>query len=136
KTELRTSQDRYLAAAGHAREGAFAAAANLLKQVTREEPGHFAAWYLLGNCCLDGFEDQAARTAEAVGHYTACIALRPAFHGAWFNRGLAYLRLREFERAEADFTRALELRETLAAALTNRALARENLAATLRGKQK
>jgi tetratricopeptide (TPR) repeat protein len=62
-----------------------------------------------------------------VADYTACIALRPSFAGAWYNRGLAHLRLGKTAEAEVDFTRALELRSSLVQARVLRAMARENL---------
>ena len=74
------------------------------------EPGNFAVQFLMGNCCLDGYHDRLGKETDAVGCYSACIALRPDFHAAYANRGLAYLRSDLFEEAEADFTRAVELR--------------------------
>jgi serine/threonine protein kinase/Tfp pilus assembly protein PilF len=117
--------DRYLLARDHARQGRYREAIDQLRRVLDDDPENFAAWYLLGNCCLDGLTTAAGNPAEAVGHYTACIALRPRFASAWYNRGLAHLRLRQNAEAEADFTRALEHKPSLLAALVLRAAARE-----------
>jgi tetratricopeptide (TPR) repeat protein len=117
--------DRYLLARDHARQERYPQAIAELRRVLDDDPGHFAAWYLLGNCCLDRLTQGVGSASDAVSHYTACIALRPRFAGAWYNRGLAYLRLRKPAEAEADFTRALELRSTLVQARVLRAAARE-----------
>jgi tetratricopeptide (TPR) repeat protein len=117
--------DRYLLARDHARGGRYREAVDLLRRLLADDPENFAAWYLLGNCCLDGVATAAGSPAEAVGHYTACIALRPRFAGAWYNRGLAHLRLGRNAEAEADLTRALESRPSLVRALVLRAAARE-----------
>jgi serine/threonine protein kinase/Flp pilus assembly protein TadD len=125
RTKDAAAWERYLEAQEDARKGRYSRAIPALRRVVEEDPEHFAAWYLLGNCCLDGLTDHAS---EAVGHFTACVALRPRFHGAWYNRGLANLRLRRHADAEADLTRALELRPALARAHVLRAAAREGLA--------
>jgi serine/threonine protein kinase/Tfp pilus assembly protein PilF len=121
----RGAADCYLLALAEAQRGAQRQAIALLREAVAAEPDHFAAWFLLGNCCLDGFADPLARTGDAVAAFTACVALRPEFHGAVFNRGLAHLRRHAWAEAEADFGRALVLRPALARALVCRAAARE-----------
>ena len=64
----------------------------------------------MGNCCLDGYIDGLGQDSDAVGCYSACIAMRPDFHAAYANRGLMRLRRGQFAEAEADFTRAVQLR--------------------------
>jgi tetratricopeptide (TPR) repeat protein len=123
----RSAQDHYLL--GRERAGAreeTRAIAALLEAV-RLDPRHFAAWYLLGNCCLDPAAPRDRRESEAIRCYTACIALRPGFFGSWYNRGLARLRKNQHAEAEADFSTALRLRPNLAGAHLHRGLALEGL---------
>jgi len=58
---------------------------------------------------------------------TVCLALAPEFHGAYRNRGLAHLRLKQNAPALADLDRAIELDGTVAEAYQDRALARQRL---------
>ncbi|MFO0881315.1 MAG: serine/threonine-protein kinase [Gemmataceae bacterium] len=122
-TPLRGSTDQFLQAVHLVMRGHHADATTALQQLVSVDPEHFAAWSLLGACCLEG--TGPAREAEAVGHYTACLALRPRYSGAWYNRGIAYLRLGRFDRAIDDFTRALELHPQFTPARVTRALAHE-----------
>ncbi len=92
-----------------------------LQEATRKDPQNFGAWLLLGNCYLDGL----GREKDAAACYTTCIALWPDFYGSYFNRGLALLRHREFDAAEADFARALQMRPDHAESYLHRALARQ-----------
>jgi len=119
--------DHYLLARERADAGEYVRAIEHLREAVRLEPRHFAAWYLLGNCCLDGGAGPGLNDAEAVRCYTVCIALRAGFHGSYYNRGLAYLRTRQHALAEADFSQALALRPRLAEAYAHRGLAREGL---------
>src|SRR5262249_44112779 len=59
--------------------------------------------------------------------YGACIALWPSFPWAYFNRGLALLRQRDYQLACADFDQVLRLRPDLVEAYLNRALLRQGL---------
>jgi tetratricopeptide (TPR) repeat protein len=124
---VRGAWDRYLLAREEAAKGRFAAAIEELRQAVIQDPGNFPAWYMKGVCLLDGFGEDYGHEADAIAHFTTCIALRPKFHGAYFNRGQAHLRLRHFAEAEADFTRALELRPGWQEAYVNRARARQGL---------
>jgi serine/threonine protein kinase/predicted Zn-dependent protease len=125
KTPLYNAWDRYLLARESAAEGRFQEALEMLRDVVREEPGNFAALFLMGNCFLDASTGRVSTEADAIAHYSACIALRPKFHGGYRNRALAYLRRRQYAEAEADFTQALELRPGEAACYAGRARARE-----------
>jgi serine/threonine protein kinase/Flp pilus assembly protein TadD len=127
RTPVRGAWDHYLLAREEAAQGRFADALVELHHAVAEDPRNFPAWYMMGVCALDGFGDHFGRGAEAVAHFTTCIALRPKFHGAYFNRGLAHLRLRHFAEAEADFSRALQLRPDWPDAYVHRARARQEL---------
>jgi len=49
------------------------------------------------------------KKAEAAQLYTQAIALRPDFYQAYFNRGLIFWQDKQFEQAERDFRKALEI---------------------------
>jgi len=115
--------DAVLAARELVQRGQWLKALPALRQAVGKDPQNFAAWYLLGNCYLDGL----AREAEASACYTTCIALWPEFYGSYFNRGLAELRRRDHDAARQDFTRALELRPDFSEGLVHRALAYQGL---------
>jgi tetratricopeptide (TPR) repeat protein len=59
---------------------------------------------------------------QAILDYSKSIELDPTFV-AYHNRGLAYLRASEYQKAIADFTRAIELKSSIATAYYNRGLA-------------
>jgi tetratricopeptide (TPR) repeat protein len=124
-TPVRDAWDSFLLARDRAVQGRLSEAAGLLREVVAADPGNFAALFLMGNCRLDDYSDRPGHEADAVASYSACIALRPDFAGGWFNRGLAYLRKRDYDEAEADFTRAAKLRPRWTEAYVHRALARE-----------
>src|SRR5262249_21163766 len=123
ETPVRGAWDRYLLAREEAARGRFPDAIEELRRAVEEDPRNFPAWYMLGVCSLGGFGDHLGHGAEAVSHFTTCVALRPKFPGAYFSRGLARLRLRQFAGAEADFSRALELRPDWPEAYVHRARA-------------
>jgi eukaryotic-like serine/threonine-protein kinase len=127
ETPMRDVWDEYLLARDQASSGRLADAAERLRAVAAREPDNFAVQFLMGNCCLDGFIDRLGQETDAVGCYSACIALRPDFHAAYANRGLVRLRRCLWEEAEADFTRAIELRPNRAEYHLYRAEAREGL---------
>jgi serine/threonine protein kinase/Tfp pilus assembly protein PilF len=124
---VRDAWDAYLLARDQAGQGRPADAAERLRAVVAQEPNNFALQFLMGNCCLDGRIDDADREIDAVGCYSACIALRPDFHAAYANRGLVRLRRGLYAEAEADFSRALQLRPDWAVYYLDRAQAREGL---------
>ncbi len=127
QTPVRGAWDRYLLAREEVAQGQYASALAELRRAVGEDPGNFPAWYLRGVYALHGFGEHPGHGAEAITYFTTCIALRPKFHGAYFNRGLAHLRLRHFTAAEADFSRAMELRPDWPEAYVYRARARQEL---------
>ena len=118
KRPVRGERDRYLLAYELAERGRFRAARDHLEQTIRAQPNRFAPWLLLGVCYENLFRD-----IEAVGCYSACIALNPGSARSYFDRGSALLRRERWERAAEDFTRVLRLRPNLPDALANRAFA-------------
>jgi tetratricopeptide (TPR) repeat protein len=94
----------------------------LLQDATTQAPQNFWAWFVLGNCY-----DRLGNDAEAKACYGTCVALKPDFEWAHFNRGLAQLRKQEYRGACADFDAVLTMRPDLADAYLNRALARQGL---------
>lgn len=129
KTEVRNSHERYLSALDLIGTGEHTKALSELRSVVDEDPQNAVAWYLLGNCYLTGLAkaNDTTRDIDAVGAYSSALALRPKYTSAFYNRGLAYLRLKQFERAEADFSKVLDVRPGMGAALMWRAVAREGL---------
>jgi tetratricopeptide (TPR) repeat protein len=105
---------RELLAAGEERE-----AAAEVRQAVADDPTRAASWCLLGACVLDGAD------GDAVGPYTAAIALCSDHYGLYLDRGLAHLRRGDPRAAESDFRRALELRPDVALAHQHRAHALE-----------
>ena len=127
QTPVRGDWDDYLLAREQAGRGRLADAAERLRTVADREPNNFAVQFLMGNCCLDGFIDRLGQETDAVGCYSACIALRPDFDAAYANRGLVRLRRWQYAEAEADLSRAIELRPGRAEYYLARAQAREGL---------
>ena len=126
-TPVRDDWDEYLLAREQAGSGRLADAAERLRAVAVKEPTNFAVQFLMGNCCLDGFIDRLGQETDAVGCYSACIALRPDFHGAYANRGRVRLRRGQYAEAEADLTRAIELRPNQGEYYVDRGQARDAL---------
>jgi tetratricopeptide (TPR) repeat protein len=119
------ARDRYLLARERVAQGQYSQAVKQLREAVRRAPKDFAAWYLLGNCYLDAAALPNLGETEAVRCYTVCITLRAGFYGSHYNRGLAHLRQSQYDRAEADFSAALDLCPGLPGAYLHRGLARE-----------
>ncbi len=114
--------DRFLMARELAGRGRYADAAKALRAIAAAEPGHFAAWFLLGCCHL-----QTGDEADAAACFSACVAMRPDSDAAWRHRGIAHLRLGKHADADADLGHALSRRPKCGVTLTLRARAREGL---------
>lgn len=67
-------------------------------------------------------DQQSGRVAEAIAAYGAVIAARPDLFDAWHMRGVAHFQRLEFDAAERDIRKALELAPQLEAARGNLAL--------------
>ena len=119
---LQTAQDYYWRAGEYLAAGKLREALPLLQQASRLEPQNFWAWFILAN----GYE-RLGLDGRAESCYGACIALWPSFPWAYFNRGLALLRQRDYQLACADFDQVLRLRPDLVEAYLNRALLRQGL---------
>jgi serine/threonine protein kinase/Flp pilus assembly protein TadD len=118
---LQTASDHYLTATEQIDAGRFRDALATLERATDLDPKDFCAWFALAMC-----HDRLGQDAEAVHGYTTALALWPRPHWLlYFDRGLAHLRRRQFDRAAADFDRAIQLRPEEAEPYLNRALARQ-----------
>src|SRR5262249_30305769 len=100
---LRKARDYYLLATEHLAKNKFREAIPLLQEATRLAPDDFWARFALGVCHHQNVQDQ-----QALGCYDACAALWPTFDRIYYNRGLIYLRMRDFKRACKDFDHFLE----------------------------
>jgi tetratricopeptide (TPR) repeat protein len=99
---------------------------SFLHEMSRSEPQNFANWLRLGNLYVElaKASGQTTYLDAAEQSYEVGIALRPASHWAYFNRGLMYLERKDYPRARSDFDRVIEHRPNLVEAYINRALAR------------
>jgi serine/threonine protein kinase/tetratricopeptide (TPR) repeat protein len=92
----------------------------------RVDPTHYWSLMRLGYCLCDlgqGPEDFAG----AAHVFTGCIMTRPRHAHAYFCRARAYSRLRRYEEAVADCSRAIDLDPRHAPAWTSRGLASSDL---------
>ena len=67
--------------------------------------------------------DQTADPDRQISGCTLVIETDPKHLKAYFNRGTAYYKKRDFDRAIADFTKTIELRPNHAADYVNRGVA-------------
>lgn len=74
-------------------------------------------WYKLGLATEGSMTDYA----KQVEYYTKAIKLSPKWAYAYNNRGVAYYNLAMWEKAKADFDKALELKPGYKLAQENRA---------------
>jgi serine/threonine protein kinase/tetratricopeptide (TPR) repeat protein len=108
----------------------------ILRQAQRQNPGDVWLNDALGVCLSGSAPDESIRfftanvalrpksahfsfklalaygareTLEDIAEYTRAIELKPDFGAAWINRGHCYARLKQWEKALGDFTRASEL---------------------------
>ncbi len=84
--------------------GNYAESAKLLEAVVKDIPDNWTANYNLGH---DYYE--LNRLPEAVFYLTRATALGPQGGGPFLGLGLAWLRLKDFDRAEVAFRKAIEL---------------------------
>jgi tetratricopeptide (TPR) repeat protein len=117
---LRGPRDYYLMGLDHAQQGRYREALAYLETASGQDPQHYWASFIQGWCHANLEE-----LPEALACYRATVALWPSFHGAYLNRGLVYYRQKDYERACADFDRALSLRPDSTEAHGHRAAARE-----------
>jgi serine/threonine protein kinase/Flp pilus assembly protein TadD len=121
---IHSATDHYLLARDCLDRGQFVQTVVHLQETLRLDPKHFAASYLLGNCCMDGAAGIMPDDNEAVRCFSVCIALRPDFYGAYFNRGIVQERKGKLAEAEVDFTVVLQMWPDFADAHLHRGLVR------------
>lgn len=136
----RTVRDQCWTAYRHTVRGEYRKALPLWQQALRQDPKNYLLWYSVGHAYVRLAEDAADggeytelsrnQDQDAVAHISGSIALAPDNHRLYFERGLAYYRLRHFDLAQADFDRVIQLqpdRPFLADAYLHRGLAQEAL---------
>jgi tetratricopeptide (TPR) repeat protein len=117
-----TARDLRLRAGDHMLHKRFKEAVPLLDAAAALDPKNDHGWFQLGVC-----HQNLGAEAKAAACYSNCLVLAPDFFAGFFNRGLAYLRQREYELARTDFTRVIELNPGLPDGYVNRALALRRL---------
>jgi len=95
--------DRFLLGEAERAAGRFDDALPFYVDVLADEPHNFHARYFSGWCEL-----QLERPAAALKEFTLCVDQRPGFPAPLLARGLAWLKLAEFERSLSDIDLALE----------------------------
>jgi serine/threonine protein kinase/TolA-binding protein len=98
------------------------AAIDQLQHVIATATADAADWLLLGNA-----HAALKQYSEASSYYTVYISMTPKSFFGYFQRGRCALDQQQWAQARDDFSRALERRPDLTAALLNRALAHRNL---------
>jgi tetratricopeptide (TPR) repeat protein/serine/threonine protein kinase len=96
----------------------YAEAVQHFEAALRVEPTHYWSLIRLGSCLYD-LED----FASAARVFTGCIMKRPDHCYAYHRRAFAYDKLRRYEEAVADWSRAIELDSSDVIALTARGCA-------------
>jgi len=99
-----TPVDHFLAGEQAYRKHDMKKAATAFGKALSLQPDHFWAQYLLGVCHL-----KSHRPAEAQAALVACQSRRPGFVWAYLLKGFAEGEMGEFDLAEADFRKAIQL---------------------------
>lgn len=121
-SDLRNAYDRYLEARQLAKGGRFREALPILRDAVRSNPQDYQVHFLKGIC-----HDYLAQHSDAASEYSVCIALRPTFFGAYYNRGLSLLRQNEFKLALADFDEVERLQPDHSELYVQRSIARQGV---------
>jgi tetratricopeptide (TPR) repeat protein len=129
--EPTTEFDFFLLGYEAQRRGELAVAVTNFNRALQKREGHFWARYFLAVCYLRAGADRVRENQQAKEHLTGCLAMRPDVAWVPLLLALAHGRLNEFEAAEDDAQRALNLKpddDVLYAILVNRG--------ALRGRQR
>jgi Flp pilus assembly protein TadD len=121
-------RDMTLATQAYCR-GDVSQAVELLRDLLERSPDYHAAWLLLGTC-----HHRLGDTVQADAAYATSQSLMPNHWQSWYHRAVILhgsarrtQRPDQLESAERLYSRALQLRPGLTAAIFNRALCRESL---------
>jgi tetratricopeptide (TPR) repeat protein len=123
--EPASAMDSFLLGYDQQREGKLVPAIHSFESALHREPGHFWARYFLAICYLRLDRPAEARAAKA--NLTACLEQQPKFVWIYILLGFAHGQLQEYEAAEDDFQRVLDLKpndDARYAALVNRGVLR------------
>jgi tetratricopeptide (TPR) repeat protein len=102
--------------------GQLAEGVEAFEAALRMEPTHYWSLMKLGYCLSDLGRGPDEFTG-AVRVYTGCLLKRPDHAHAYYCRGYANMKLRRYELAVADHTRAIELNPQVGFAWNNRGVA-------------
>ncbi len=81
----------------------YAAAIKDFEIYTAHNQNDAEAWYNMGNA-----QQKSGDPQNAIGSYSKALELNPSFYFAMANRGIAYNKIKEYEKALSDFNSALE----------------------------
>lgn len=98
--------------------GQLAQAQQLYEHVLKMQPDHFDCLHLLG--VIAGQMNHHQRAADLIGK---AIQVRPGNPAPYFNRGIAFQALQQFDAAIASFDQAIALKPNYAEAWSNRGIA-------------
>jgi serine/threonine protein kinase/tetratricopeptide (TPR) repeat protein len=98
-----------------------------LKAVVEKDRTNLVALALLGDCYLEAAALDLARDTDTLAVYTKLLVHLRDFYPLWVNRGVTYIRLRDYENAERDFNEALKLRPDLVEVYLHLAVVHEAL---------
>jgi serine/threonine protein kinase/tetratricopeptide (TPR) repeat protein len=122
QTLATTALDHYLRGQAAYDAKQLAEGVQAFEAALRLEPTHYWSLMWLGYCLCDLGQTPEDFTGAA-RVFTGCILKRPDHAHAHYCRGNAYSRLRRYQDAVADFSRAIELSPSYTSAWNNRALA-------------
>ncbi len=111
----RTAWEHYELGESYFQTGELAAAERAFRRSAQLDPDEFWPQFFWGVCA-----SRLGRHQDAVTAVSAAIALKPDSAECYYNRARSHEALGALERAHFDYTRALELKPTFAAAALNR----------------
>jgi tetratricopeptide (TPR) repeat protein len=115
----RSAWEHYVLGRRSLRDGRLEEAAPHLDRAARARPDLFWPNFYWGLCA-----HRLGQHPDAVSAFSACLALAPSNGGCYYNRALAYDAAGQDDRAEEDYTRALDRQPTLGGAWLNRGVLR------------
>lgn len=76
------------------------------KEITKQDPKHFEAWWYLGQCYRN---IRPANLQLAIDAYTRSIKAKPDYWASHLGRGITYADLGNYQESISDLTRSIQL---------------------------